>query len=79
MRIAWRFCEASKIHRSSANRAADALRGAFLRQRAGQQLFFGFGNVTRASERWQRLSRRKLAELEGLMDGIKTMRRLLKR
>ena len=44
-----------------------------------QQLFFGFGNVTRASERWQRLSRRKLAELDGLMDGIKTMQRLLKR
>jgi MerR family redox-sensitive transcriptional activator SoxR len=44
-----------------------------------QQLFFGFGNVTRASERWQRLSRRKLAELDGLLEGIKTMRRLLKR
>jgi MerR family redox-sensitive transcriptional activator SoxR len=44
-----------------------------------QQLFFGFGNVTRASERWQRLSRRKLAELDGLMDGIKTVRRLLKK
>jgi MerR family redox-sensitive transcriptional activator SoxR len=44
-----------------------------------QQLFFGFGNVTRASERWQRLSRRKLAELDGLMDGIKTMRGLLKK
>jgi MerR family transcriptional regulator, redox-sensitive transcriptional activator SoxR len=44
-----------------------------------QQLFFGFGNVTRASERWQRLSKRKLAELDGLMDGIRTMRRLLKR
>ena len=44
-----------------------------------QQLFFGFGDVTRASERWQRLSRRKLAELGGLMDGIKTMRGLLKK
>jgi DNA-binding transcriptional MerR regulator len=44
-----------------------------------QQLFFGFGNVTRASERWQKLSRRKLAELDGLMDGIKTVRRLLKK
>jgi MerR family transcriptional regulator, redox-sensitive transcriptional activator SoxR len=44
-----------------------------------QQLFFGFGNVTRASERWQRLSRRKLAELDGLMDGIKTMRGVLKK
>jgi DNA-binding transcriptional MerR regulator len=44
-----------------------------------QQLFFGFGNVTRASERWQRLSKRKLAELDGLMDGIKTMRELLRK
>jgi MerR family transcriptional regulator, redox-sensitive transcriptional activator SoxR len=44
-----------------------------------QRLFFGFGNVTRASERWQRLSKRKLAELDGLLDDIKTMRRLLKR
>ena len=44
-----------------------------------RQLFFGFGNVTRASERWQRLSKRKLAEFDGLMDGIKTVRRLLKK
>ena len=44
-----------------------------------RRLFFGFRNVTRASERWQTLSRKKLAELEGLMDGIKTVRRLLKK
>jgi len=44
-----------------------------------RQLFFGFRNLTRASERWQKLSRRKLAELDGLMDGIKTVRRLLKK
>ena len=44
-----------------------------------RQLFFGFRNVTRASERWQKLSRRKLAELDGLMDGIKTMQHLLKK
>ena len=44
-----------------------------------RQLFFGFRNVTRASERWQKLSRRKLTELDGLMDGIKTVRRLLKK
>jgi MerR family redox-sensitive transcriptional activator SoxR len=44
-----------------------------------RQLFFGFGDVTRASERWQKLSRRKLAELDSLMDGIKTVRRLLKK
>src|SRR5580698_2609291 len=43
-----------------------------------RQLFFGFGNVTRASERWQKLSLRKLAELDNLMDGIKAVRRLLK-
>ena len=44
-----------------------------------RRLFFGFRNVTRASERWQTLSRKKLAELDGLMDGIKTVRRLLKK
>jgi MerR family redox-sensitive transcriptional activator SoxR len=44
-----------------------------------RQLFFGFRNVTRASERWQKLSRRKLVELDVLMDGIKTVRRLLKK
>src|SRR5213594_3669743 len=33
-----------------------------------RELWFGFRNVTRASERWQKLSRRKLAELDGLMD-----------
>ncbi len=44
-----------------------------------RQLFFGFGNATRASERWRKLSRRKLAELDNLMDGIKAVRRLLKK
>jgi MerR family redox-sensitive transcriptional activator SoxR len=44
-----------------------------------RQLFFGFRNVTQASERWQKLSRKKLEELDGLIDGIKTMRRLLKK
>jgi MerR family transcriptional regulator, redox-sensitive transcriptional activator SoxR len=44
-----------------------------------RELFFGFRSSTRASERWQTLSRKKLAELEGLMDGIKTVRRLLKK
>lgn len=44
-----------------------------------RQLFFGFRNVTRASERWQKLSRRKLAELDVLMDGIKTMQRLMRK
>lgn len=41
-------------------------------------LFFGFRDVTRASERWRTMSQRKLAELEHLMDGIKTVRALLK-
>ena len=44
-----------------------------------RQLFFGFRDAPRASERWQRLCRRKLAELQTLEDGIKTVRRLLKK
>lgn len=44
-----------------------------------RQLFFGFRPVTRASERWQRLSQKKLSELHALMDGIKTMQRLLRK
>jgi MerR family transcriptional regulator, redox-sensitive transcriptional activator SoxR len=44
-----------------------------------RQLFFGFGKVTRASERWRKLSQRKVAELESLMDRIKVVRHLLKR
>lgn len=44
-----------------------------------RQLFFGFRNVTRASQRWQTLSRKKLAELDRLMEGITVVRRLLKR
>ena len=44
-----------------------------------RQLFFGFRNVARASERWQVLSRRKLSELDDLMDGIESVRRLLRR
>ena len=33
-----------------------------------RQLFFGFSTVTRASVRWQKLSQRKLEELDNLMD-----------
>ena len=44
-----------------------------------RQLFFGFRDSTRASERWRTLSRRKLAELDDLMDGIKAVRTLLKK
>ena len=42
-----------------------------------RHLFFGFRNITRASERWRTLSHRKLAELDRLMDGIKAVRGLL--
>jgi hypothetical protein len=42
-------------------------------------LFFGFRGATRASERWQELSRRKLEELDDLMDGIKSMQGLMRR
>lgn len=41
-------------------------------------LFFGFRDVTRPSERWRTLSQRKLTELDDLMDGIKTVRGVLK-
>lgn len=44
-----------------------------------RQLFFGFRSNARASARWQELSRKKLAELDELMNGINTVRRLLKR
>src|SRR3984893_802830 len=42
-----------------------------------RHLFFGFRDITRASERWRTLSQRKLAELDHLMDGIKTVRGVL--
>jgi len=44
-----------------------------------RQLFFGFRDITRASERWRALSQRKLAELDHLMAGIKAVRGLLKK
>ncbi|NDQ58331.1 MAG: MerR family transcriptional regulator [Acidipila sp.] len=44
-----------------------------------RRLFFGFREGTRASQRWHRLSRQKLAELDTLSDGIHTLRGLLKR
>jgi len=43
-----------------------------------RQLFFGFRDVTRPSERWRTLSQRKLEELDDLMDGIKAVRGVLK-
>ena len=44
-----------------------------------RQLFFGFRNVPRASERWQELCQRKLTELDVLMDVIGRVLRLLKK
>lgn len=44
-----------------------------------RHLFFGFRDITEASERWRTLSERKLAELDHLMDGIKAVRALLKK
>ena len=43
-----------------------------------KQLFFGFRNVTRASERWKTLSVRKLSELDHVIEETNAMRRLLK-
>jgi MerR family redox-sensitive transcriptional activator SoxR len=44
-----------------------------------RRLFFGFRSNTRASERWEQMSRRKLLELDVLMDGVKSMQGLLKK
>jgi MerR family transcriptional regulator, redox-sensitive transcriptional activator SoxR len=44
-----------------------------------RELFFGFRDAAPASQRWQKLSRRKVAELEELMSQIKTMRQLLQK
>src|SRR6516225_7392314 len=44
-----------------------------------RHLFFGFRDVTRASQRWRMLSQRKLVELDHLMNGIKTVRGVLKK
>ena len=42
-----------------------------------RQLFFGFRDVACPSERWRTLSRKKLAELDHLIDGIKAVRGVL--
>jgi len=44
-----------------------------------RQLFFGFRDRASASQRWRKLSQRKLAELEVLSNEIKTMQELLRR
>ena len=43
-----------------------------------RRLFFGFRGVTPASQRWRTLNQKKLAELEGMLHGIKAMQRLLR-
>jgi MerR family redox-sensitive transcriptional activator SoxR len=76
--------------RTSGQRRYDAaaLRRLAVVQRARQagftlaeirQLFYGFRGNVPPSTRWKSLSQRKLAELDELMDGIRTMRRLLQR
>jgi MerR family transcriptional regulator, redox-sensitive transcriptional activator SoxR len=44
-----------------------------------RELFFGFESGTRATARWQKLSRQKLSELEAVIDRTKAMQRLLVR
>jgi MerR family transcriptional regulator, redox-sensitive transcriptional activator SoxR len=44
-----------------------------------RQLFFGFRGVTSASQRWRTLNQKKLAELDTLLQGIRSMQRLLRR
>jgi MerR family redox-sensitive transcriptional activator SoxR len=44
-----------------------------------RRLFFGFRGVTRASERWYTLSRKKIEELDALADSIKSVRQLLRK
>jgi MerR family redox-sensitive transcriptional activator SoxR len=44
-----------------------------------RNLFFGFRDIARPSERWRTLSQSKLAELDHLMAGIKAVRGVLKK
>jgi MerR family redox-sensitive transcriptional activator SoxR len=44
-----------------------------------RELFFGFREGTPASQRWRKLSQRKLAELEKLSEQIKSMQGILRR
>ena|SRR5256885_16149225 len=44
-----------------------------------RELFFGFAVATPPSKRWQKLSRRKLAELDEAVGRIRTMQNLLRR
>ena len=42
-----------------------------------RHLFFGFGKIMPVSERWRKLSRRKITELESMKKEIREMQRLL--
>jgi len=77
-------------HRASGQRRYDtaAIYRLAVLQRARQvgftlreirQLFFGFRKAAPASERWKKLSRQKLAELEQQMARIRTMQEALQR
>jgi MerR family redox-sensitive transcriptional activator SoxR len=44
-----------------------------------RQLFFGFRKAAPASERWNKLSKQKLAELDEMMNRIRTMQEVLQR
>ena len=44
-----------------------------------RQLFFGFRDNARPSHRWRTLAKKKLAELDELMDAIKAVRGVLKK
>ncbi len=44
-----------------------------------KQLFFGFRADVAASDRWRRLSDKKLAELEALMERVAAMQHVLRR
>lgn len=44
-----------------------------------RELFFGFRNSTPASRRWQKLSDKKLVELDQLVERVKIMQELLRR
>jgi len=77
--VARRGAEALRLKRVlSANGCSTSATTRF-HARRDPELFFGFRNVARASERWQELSLKKLSELDDLMDGIESVRRLLKR
>jgi MerR family redox-sensitive transcriptional activator SoxR len=44
-----------------------------------RQLFFGFGRATPLSARWKKIADGKMAELDAKIEGIQTMKGLLKK